>query len=287
MKTAVVTGAGGQDGWYLSKFLLSKNYKVYGLLRPGSVVEIEDDNFTAIHGSILDPRIVQSLAELKTDEFYHLAALQNVFESFGTPDIYLKTNTLSTVNLIIQLMQYNPSVRFFYPSSCVIGDLSPYAASKAAAHTICESYRDRGFWCAVGVLYNHESPRRADHFVTQQICKGLVRFKTTGEPVFIRDLSAVIDWHHAADTVVGMWLSLQSDKPATWTFASGQGHTIYDWARISCRWFGIDINEAIKTVQSFDSSITRVGQPSSGWTRFYSFESLIHEMCESAERTKF
>jgi len=314
-KRAVITGISGQDGSYLAELLLEKGYHVWGLVRPSSLPDGRPNldflrqapRFHEVAGDLLSPATLHALADLVPDEFYHLAAYTHVGSSFADPLTYLQTNTLATAQLLEELRRHSPRTRLYFAGSSETlpenpegrrqgpewprAARSPYAASKLAAQSLCEQYRDAyRMFISVGLVFNHESPRRPASFVTQRIARGCAHFAATGEPFTLADLNPSRDWHHARDTVRGIHASLQHDFPATFVLASGESHTVAEFLAEACAHFKIDPADAVR----IDSTARRpldvpylCGDPGFaeviyGWRRHFTFSGLVRNMCEAA-----
>jgi len=269
-KTAVVTGGAGQDASYLSELLLNEGYTVYGLVRQSArdtytnlryVIDCPD--FNLVKGDINDVAMVEGLARLKPEHFYHLAALTHVGDSFKSPYGVFQTNTMGTVNILDALYRNSPNTRFYFAGSSEmypemylhvpkhtdvssLGANSPYGASKVAAFLQTRIYREAyGMFTVGGIAFNHESRRRGAQFVTRKIALGVKNFKETGERLQLGNVSAKRDWHHAIDTVMGMYSSLLHPDPSEYIFASGETHSVEEFARKVCDVYNVSYEDAI------------------------------------------
>jgi GDPmannose 4,6-dehydratase len=290
---AVVTGVTGQDGFYLTELLKAKGYKVFGIRRR-SCQETDLPDCDLIEGDITDAGFVRDVvADTKPHEFYHLAAMSHVGESFKIPATTLETNAIGTLNC---LEAVNKTGGRFYQASTseLFGDSpppqdeetpmrprSPYAISKLAGYWLTRNYRERGLYAVNGILFNHESPRRGRDFVTQKVCRAAAK----GEKVKLGNLESRRDWGHAEDYVFGMWLMLQQDKPDDYVLATGESRTVRELCEIAYGMVGLDWKEYVEV----DPSLFRPtevehlrGNPSKaqsiGWRRKHSFHSMIGEM---------
>ncbi len=261
MKTAFITGITGQDGSYLTEFLLGKGYEVHGLIRRASTFNTErlDELYCDPHdfgsrlhlhyGDLTDGtglrRVVEKVAP---DEIYNLAAQSHVRVSFDqaeyTADV-VATGTLRLLEVIRDYARQAPRVRLYQAgSSEMFGAApplqneatpfqprSPYAASKVAAHYYAQNYRDAyGLFICNGILFNHESERRGETFVTRKITRALTRIKLgLQEKVFLGNLNARRDWGYAPDYVRAMWLMLQQPMPEDYVIATGESHSIREF----------------------------------------------------------
>ena len=285
-KIALIFGVTGQDGAYLSKFLLKKNYKVYGVKRRSSIINTQriDDiykdinfksNFVLCYGDLTDSSSILSLIKkIKPNEIYNLAAQSHVKVSFEVPEYSADVNGLGTLRILeaIKNLNLENKVKFyqagtsemfgrtkekfqnektsFYPAS-------PYGVSKSFAHWITVNYREAyGIFACNGILFNHESPIRGETFVTQKIIQGLMRIKK-GEQnkLFLGNLYSKRDWGHARDYVEAMWKMMQQKKPDDYVIATGKTITIKEFVNkaakkigFKLKWVGKGIHEkAINT----------------------------------------
>ena len=285
-KIALIFGVTGQDGAYLSKFLLKKNYKVYGVKRRSSIINTQriDDiykdinfksNFVLCYGDLTDSSSILSLIKkIKPNEIYNLAAQSHVQVSFEVPEYSADVNGLGTLRILeaIKNLNLENKVKFyqagtsemfgrtkekfqnektsFYPAS-------PYGVSKSFAHWITVNYREAyGIFACNGILFNHESPIRGETFVTQKIIQGLMRIKK-GEQnkLFLGNLYSKRDWGHARDYVEAMWKMMQQKKPDDYVIATGKTITIKEFVNkaskkigFKLKWVGKGIHEkAINT----------------------------------------
>jgi GDPmannose 4,6-dehydratase len=264
MRAAIVTGVAGQDGSYLIEFLLEKGYKVYGVARYSSepkqerLEHIDNPNFNVIRGDMTDTSritsIVNDVAADKTFErieVYNLAAQSHVKVSFDQPEWTANVNSLGTLRWIEAIRQANDNRFRFYQAgtSEMFGKVletpqtektpfwprSPYGVSKVYAYWITKNYREAyGIYACTGILFNHESPRRGEDFVTRKITKAIGQNKF---PIRLGNLDAKRDWGHAQDYVEAMWRMLQLDEPADYVVASGETHSIREFVEkaFACR----------------------------------------------------
>lgn len=311
-KRAFVTGAGGQDGSYLCEFLLaSGEYShVVGLIRPSGDGRkdrlarcIGDPRFELAYGDITDPTFPYHLAINKFDEVYLLGAQTQVMQSYLAPTVAFETNALSTSRILAALEQFSPKTRvYFAATSEMFGTIqedvaanedyplaaqSPYAAAKVASHLLCRVYREKGFFVSSGIAFNHESCRRGGEFVTRKIGLGVREFVVTGVPVKLGNLTSRRDWHHAKDTVRGMWLSLQMDKPDEYVFASGATHSVGGLAKEVCTYFKVEYEDAILQVDTerrpwdvtYLCGDSIKAEQALNWSLSVSWHGLIEDIC--------
>ena len=257
MKTAIVTGVQGQDGSYLAELLLNKGYKVIGVKRRKSVkVEnenfrikhfIKNKNFSLVTGDITDAGFINNLVlQNKPREIYNLAAMSFVQESFNTPSTTIEINTKGVINILEAIKAHSKKTKFYQASSSELyGDnpsssydekskfcpISQYAVSKESSHHLVRIYREGyGLFAVAGILFNHESERRGDEFVTKKIAKGAARI-SLGLQKYIElgNLQTSRDWGHAEDYVEAMWLMLQQKTPEDFVIATGELHTLEEF----------------------------------------------------------
>ena len=259
MPKALITGITGQDGSYLAEFLLAKGYEVHGVVRrssafgTGRIEHIYLDEHLPAHGLELhygdlnDASSLQRvLARVAPDEIYNLGAQSHVRISFDIPEYTVEVAGVGTLRLLEAIRNLQMTPRFYQVSSSeMFGKVaqvpqtettpfhprSPYAVAKAFAHQITVNYRESyGLHASCGILFNHESPRRGENFVTRKITRSLTRIKLGLQPkLFLGNLDARRDWGHAADYVEAMWLMLQQDVPDDYVIATGETHSVRDF----------------------------------------------------------
>lgn len=252
---AFVTGSTGQDGFYLSKFLLDKGYKVYGLVRRSAQSKEIPEGITVVEGDVTDPRIVDVISDISPNEIYHLAAMSHVGESFKIPTTTFDINAKGTLNVLEGAKRCG--AKFYQASTSELFGIapapqnektafhprSPYGVAKLAAYWLTVNYREAyNLFACNGILFNHESPLRGENFVTQKIAKGVARiFHGNGEneKITLGNLDAKRDWGHAEDFVRGMWLMLQHEKPDDYVLATGQTYSIRDFLTFAFEVIGI------------------------------------------------
>ena len=282
MKKALITGITGQDGYYLSKLLLKKGYKVYGIKRRTSLIntqrideffnnkKLHDKKFILFHGDMTDSSsLIGILNKIKPDEIYNLAAQSHVQVSFEIPEYTANSDAIGVLrlleavrsaNLINKTKIYQASTSELYGKVREIPQnentsfypRSPYAVAKQYAYWIVVNYREayKMFACN-GILFNHESPMRGETFVTRKITIGLSRVKLgLQKELVLGNLNAKRDWGHAKDYVEAMWKMLQLNKPDDFVIATGKQYSVREFVDISAkhlgikiRWIGKGINE--------------------------------------------
>ena len=266
-KRALITGVTGQDGAYLAEFLLAKGYEVHGIKRRASLFNTaridhlyqdphdQPRNFVLHHGDMTDScsliRIVQSV---QPDEIYNLAAQSHVGVSFEEPEYTANADGLGTLRLLeaIRILKLEDKSRFYQASTSELYGLvqetpqrettpfyprSPYAAAKLYAYWISVNYREAyGMYACNGILFNHESPKRGETFVTRKITRGLARIVLgLQECLYLGNLSALRDWGHARDYVEMQWLMLQQDKPEDYVIATGRQYSVREFINTAAR----------------------------------------------------
>ena len=268
-KKALIFGVTGQDGAYLSKFLLSKNYEVHGVKRKSSslntsrIDDIYEDindakNFFLHYGDVNDGQsITQLIAKIQPDEVYNLSAQSHVAVSFELPEYTFSTNALGTLKILESIKNFNKKIKFYQASTSeMFGSTPPpqnelskfapqssYAISKLAAYWLTINYREAyGLFSCNGILFNHESPLRGETFLTKKIIKGLVRVKNKKQDViYLGNLYSRRDWGHAKDYVRAMWLMLQHNKADDYVIATGKSYTVKKFISLVCQQLNIEI----------------------------------------------
>jgi GDPmannose 4,6-dehydratase len=251
MKRALVTGCTGQDGSYLCELLLEKGYEVHGIIRRSSSINTNriDHIFSDLHlhyGDLTDSNSLRNILTLsKPDEVYNLGAQSHVRVSFEIPIYTSMATGLGALNLLDAVKDYGNAKFYQASSSELFGSApapqlestpfhprSPYGIAKQFAYWSTVNYREAyNMYTCNGILFNHESPRRGDTFVTQKIVKAAVRIKRgQQDKLFLGNLEAKRDWGYAKDYVEAMWLMLQQDKPDDYVIATGETHTVREFA---------------------------------------------------------
>ncbi|WKT77733.1 GDP-mannose 4,6-dehydratase [Lysinibacillus fusiformis] len=277
MKKVFITGITGQDGAYLTKFLLEKGYEVHGLVRRSSIERydrieefLKDDRLTLHYGDMTDSsNIIGLISEIKPDEVYNLAAMSHVHVSFGTPEYTANADGMGTLRLLeaIRILGLEKKTRIYQASTSELyGKVqetpqsettpfyprSPYAVAKMYAYWITVNYREAyNIFACNGILFNHESPLRGEAFVTRKITKAVANIKCGNQNcLYLGNLNAKRDWGFAGDYVEAMWLMLQQEKPEDFVIATGETRTVREFvecafseAGIDLEWQGTEINE--------------------------------------------
>src|ERR1700754_1139776 len=262
MKKALITGITGQDGSYLAELLLDKGYEVYGLVRRSSSFNTDriDHLYRDPHeqgvslfthyGDLTDPvALTKLLYELQPDEIYHLGAQSHVRVSFDIPEYTFDVTGAGTLRLLEAIRESGVDTRFYQASSSEMygsppppqseptpfHPRSPYAVAKVAAYWAAVNYREAyGMFASNGILFNHESPRRGETFVTRKITRSVARIETGLEDtLYLGNLAAKRDWGHARDYVEGMHRILQVDAPGDFVLATGETHSVREFVELA------------------------------------------------------
>jgi len=311
-RRALVTGITGQDGSFLGELLLECGYEVIAIVRRPSAkrfgaAEHLRDRISIVPGDLLDPQgLRRAVAEAQPDELYHLAAPSFVPDSWRRPAQTLAAIAGSSAALLEAVREGGGVTRVFLAASgAMFGAArespqredtpcwpeSPYASAKLAAHQIVGQLRTHdGVFACSGILYNHESERRGELFVTRKITHAAAAIKLgLAEEVVLGDVSAVRDWSFAGDVMLGAWQMLQQDEPDDYILASGIGHTVAEFAEHAFAYVGLSAGDHVRFDSSFrraPEQTPRVGDPSRarqrlGWSPSLSFEGLIERMVEA------
>lgn len=327
MKKALITGITGQDGYYLSKFLLDKGYNIHGTIRRSSTINTsridefisehkETGRYNLYYSDLLDSSSLSSLiTNIQPDEIYNLAAQSHVSVSFKNPVYSTQAGNLGAISILETLRNLENKPKFYQASSSEmfggVGEVmldenskfepkSPYAASKLFAHHMTQVYRDSyGLFCVNGILFNHESPKRGETFVTRKITKaiGRIKFGLQGK-LTLGNLEAKRDWGFAGDYVRGMWMMLQHDKPDDWVLATGETHSVREFLEEAFKLVDLDYEKYVITSENYyrpNEVHHLLGNPKKandilGWKPEISFKDLVKLMVEkdleSAEKEK-
>ncbi|MCW2786461.1 MAG: GDP-D-mannose dehydratase [Marmoricola sp.] len=276
MKRALITGITGQDGSYLAELLLGKGYEVHGLVRRsssmnrGRIDHLHTDQSLHLHyGDLTDGvGLVNLIRSIQPDEVYNLGAQSHVKVSFAMPDYTASTNSIGTLNLLEAIRAAGLDCRFYQASTSemfgstappqneesIFHPRSPYGASKLQAHWVTVNYREAyGLFAVSGILFNHESPRRGENFVTRKITKAVAAIGAgIQEHVELGNLDAIRDWGFAPEYVEGMWRMMQADEPGDFVLATGVGHTVRDFCEAAFAHAGLEWRDHVKYNDSFE-----------------------------------
>lgn len=314
-KKALITGITGQDGSYLTEYLLELGYEVYGIVRRHSVPENQssrlmhvNDKITRIYGDLTDESsIVKAITDVKPDEIYNLGAMSHVRISFDMPAFTIKTNSLGVLNMLEAYRQFAPGAKFYQASSSeMFGNsidddgvqrlttpmtpVSPYGCSKVMGFNLTRHYRHAyKLHACNGILFNHESPRRGTNFVTNKVVKTAVEIKRgLVDKLELGNLDSSRDWGHSYDYVRAMHLLLNHDEARDWVVATGESRSVRELCKYVFDALGMKYEDYVVQNEKFlrpeelrylrgDSSEIR---QKLGWTPKYTFESMLDEMID-------
>ena len=280
MSKVLITGITGQDGYYLTKFLLEKDYEVHGTIRRSSTFNtsrIEDliseysneGRLKLYYSDLLDSSSLNTLiSNIRPNEIYNLAAQSHVAVSFENPVFTTQTGTLGSISILEAVRSLDHEIKFYQASSSEMygGGLkeklnensefdprSPYAVSKVFAHNITKVYRDSyGIFATNGILFNHESPMRGETFVTRKITRAIGRIvNNLQSKVTLGNLEASRDWGFAGDYVEAMWLMMQQDNPDDWVIATGETHTVREFAEVAFKKVNLNYEDYIQISEKY------------------------------------
>jgi GDPmannose 4,6-dehydratase len=312
MPTAIITGVTGQDGSYLADFLLSKGYKVIGMVRRSSTVtfgriEHIQDHIDIIQGDLHDQSsLVALIEEFCPDEVYNLAAQSFVPTSWKQPVLTGEVTALGVTRILEAIRLVNPETRFYQASSSeMFGKVrevpqsestpfyprSPYGVAKVYGHWVTVNYRESyNLFACSGILFNHESPRRGLEFVTRKITHGVARIKLgLAKELRLGNLEARRDWGYAGDYVEGMWMMLQQDHPDDYVICTGKTHSVREFCKAAFAYVGLNYEDYVIQDERFYRPAEvdlLVGDPEKarknlGWEPRVSFEELIQMMVDA------
>ncbi len=319
-RKALITGITGQDGSYLAEFLLAKGYEVHGIVRRASTFNTEriDPLYELPHissgkhlqlhyGDLGDSSSLQRvLANVMPDEVYNLGAQSHVRVSFDVPEYTTDVVGTGTLRLLEAMRSLGIKPRFYQASSSEQYGLvqavpqsestpfyprSPYACAKFFAHMLTVNYRESyGFPASCGILFNHESPRRGENFVTRKITRGLTRIKVgTQQSLALGNLEAKRDWGFAGDYVEAMWLMMQQEVADDYVIATGSTHTVQEFLNVAAEYLDLDwravVTQDPRHLRPAEVDLL-LGDPSKakrvlGWEPKVSFRELVQMMCDA------
>jgi len=319
LKRALITGITGQDGSYLAEFLIRKNYEVYGLVRRSSSFNTsridhiyqdpheEDLRVKLAYGDLNDASSLnQIIKSIEPDEVYNLGAQSHVRVSFDVPEYTAETVAVGTIRLLEAIRDSGIQTKFYQASSSeMFGNTnqwpqneetpfyprSPYAAAKLYAYWMTVNYREAySMFTCNGILFNHESPRRGETFVTRKITMALARIKhNVQDTLFLGNLDAKRDWGFAGDYVEAMWLMLQQDEPEDYVVATGEAHSVKEFLSEAFGYAGLEWEKYVKIDERYfrptevdyllgDSSKAR---KKLNWKPKTTFKQLVHMMVDA------
>ena len=315
MKKALITGINGQDGSYLSEFLLEKGYEVHGTLKRNSVSENQTSRLENVYNEIklhyadmTDlSSLIRVIKDINPDEIYNLAAQSHVRISFDQPLYTANVTGIGTLNLLEAVKLINTNIKIYQASSSEMfgnnidddgfqrettpmNPVSPYGCSKVFSYNISRNYRNSyGMFVSNGILFNHESPRRGTNFVTNKVCKEAVKIKLgLSNELKLGNLNATRDWGHAKDYVEAMWLILQEDKSDDFVCSTGISHSVKELCEYVFK--KLDLNfedyviidnkfmrpEELHDLKGDCSKLKKITK----WEPKYSFETMLDEMVD-------
>lgn len=318
-KTALITGITGQDGSYLTELLLSKGYKVYGIIRRSSSFNTgridhlyKDPHLSNVrlflkYGDLSDATsLANIISEIEPDEIYNLAAQSHVRVSFDIPEYTSETTALGNIRILEAIRRSDINTKFYQASSSeMFGNVketpqtektpfhprSPYAVAKVFAHYMTINYREAyGLFACSGILFNHESPRRGETFVTRKITRGLAKIMAGKEEfIYLGNLDAKRDWGFAGDYVRAMWLMLQQNEPDDYVIATGEQHSVMEFLEEAFKLVGRDWRNHVKTDPRYlrpsevDSLVGdyKKAMKKLGWKPEVYFKDLVKMMVEA------
>jgi len=331
MKVALITGITGQDGSYLAELLLEKGYKVHGIVRRASLINTHriDHIYEQInlhYGDLTDStNLVRVIQQVQPDEIYNLGAQSHVKVSFEMPEYTGMVDGLGTLRILeaVRLLGMEEKTKIYQASTSEMFGLvqeipqkettpfyprSPYGCSKVYAYWLTKNYREAyGMYACTGILFNHESPRRGETFVTRKITMGLKAIAEDRQNVlYLGNLDAKRDWGHAKDYVRAMWMMLQQDTPEDYVIATGEQYSVREFVEKAAPYFGFDIEwygqgedeigmdkNTKKTIIAVNPKYYRPTEVETllgdstkakeeiGWEPEISFNDLVMEMCEN------
>jgi GDPmannose 4,6-dehydratase len=274
MKKALITGITGQDGSYLAEFLLSKDYEIHGIVRRSSSFNrsridhlygdphLPSTRLFLHYGDLSDSgQLTEIIYNIKPDEIYHLAAQSHVRVSFDLSEYTGDITGLGTTRLLEAVRRSGIPTKFYQASSSeMFGSApppqnehspfqprSPYAAAKIYAYWMVRNYREGyNLYACNGILFNHESPRRGEAFVTKKITRGIAQILAGKEKrLYLGNLNAARDWGYAPEYVEAMWLMLQQDRPDDYVVGTGESHSVQEFLEEACRYVGLDCDKYV------------------------------------------
>ena len=317
-KKAFITGISGQDGYYLSKLLLDKDYEVHGTVRRSSSINTfrideliskhsESKKFNLYYSDLLDQSSLSNLINLiQPDEVYNLAAQSHVSVSFKNPSYTSQVSTIGPLALLEVIKNSNKDIKYYQASSSemyggkekkslsensLFDPRSPYAAAKLFAHNLTKIYRDSyGMFAVNGILFNHESPLRGETFVTRKITRAVARIKLGLQgKLTLGNLDASRDWGFAGDYVEAMWMMLQHDTPDDWVIATGETFSVRNFLEAAFKEVDLNYEDYVLTSEKYfrpnevDYLLgdAKKAHTELGWTPKTSFNDLVSMMVES------
>ena len=312
MKKALITGITGQDGSYLAELLLEKGYEVHGIMRRNSTfttgrIEHIFDQIELHYGDLADSSSLQHIiSKVQPDEVYNLAAQSHVKVSFDVPEYTADVTGTGTLRLLEAIRTAAPQAKFYQASSSeMFGKVlevpqtektpfyprSPYGAAKVYSYWITKNYRESyDMFACNGILFNHESPRRGETFVTRKITRAVAAIKAgKQDKLYLGNLDAKRDWGFAGDYVEAMWLMLQADKPDDYVVATNETHSVKEFCQIAFEHVGLDWEKYVEVSEKYFRPAEvdlLIGDPAHAkkqlkWEPKVSFEELVKMMVDA------
>ena len=321
MKKAVITGITGQDGSYLAEFLLSKNYEVHGIIRRASTFNTgrldhiyvdPHEPFARLflhYGDLSDSEQISNvLLNMKPDEVYHLGAQSHVKVSFSMPEYTGNVTGLGTIRILEAIRRSNNQIKFYQASSSemfgrspspqneetAFSPTSPYAVAKVYAYWITKNYRQSyGIFACNGILFNHESPRRGEIFVTRKITMGIANIVANKQRfLYLGNLEPKRDWGFAPEYVDVMWQILQQDRPDDFVVGTGQKHSVREFVEEAFSYVGLNWEKYVEIDQKYfrptetedlEADVTKI-KKTIGWEPKITFKDLVRIMVDADMR---
>ena len=324
-KVALITGITGQDGSYLAEFLLEKVYEVHGIKRQSSLFNtprvdhiyqdphIKNSKFHLHYGDLTDSsNLTRIISETQPDEVYNLGAMSHVAVSFESPEYTADVDGMGTLRLLeaIRFLKLEKKTRFYQASTSELYGLvqeipqkettpfyprSPYAVAKLYAYWITINYREAyGLYACNGILFNHESPRRGETFVTRKITRGLSNIAMGLEDcLFMGNMDSLRDWGHAKDYVKAMWMILQQTKPDDFVCSTGVSHSVeglvkYTFGKLDLKWENyVKLDSYLlrpEELHALKGDCSKL-KAATGWEPTYTFETMLDEMIDHSLNT--
>jgi len=317
MKKAFITGISGQDGSYLAEYLLSLGYEVHGMVRRQSIAEnqsarlqpyFETGRLFTHYGDLLDQTSIEKLlTEIKPEEIYNIAAQSHVRISFDIPQFTVQSNSIGVVNMLESYKRICPKSKFYQASSSemfgltveedgfqrestVMNPVSPYGCSKVFAYNMVRHYRRAyGLHAVNGILFNHESPRRSSNFVTSKVVKGACKIKLgLQDKLELGNMDSYRDWGHSKDYVKAMYMIMNHTEPNDYIVSTMQTHSVREMCEVVFSYLGLDYRDYViqnskylrpEELPYLKGDSTKI-RKELGWEPEYTFESMLHEMCD-------
>lgn len=317
MKKAFITGISGQDGSYLAEYLLSLGYEIHGMVRRQSIAEnqsvrlqpyFKTGRLFTHYGDLLDQTSIEKLlSEIKPDEIYNIAAQSHVRISFDIPQFTVQANSVGVVNILEAYKRICPTAKFYQASSSemfgltveedgfqrettIMNPVSPYGCSKVFSYNMVRHYRRAyGLHAVNGILFNHESPRRSSNFVTSKVVKAACKIKLgLQDKLELGNMDSYRDWGHSKDYVKAMYMIMNHDVPEDYVVSTMETHSVREMCEVVFSYLGLDYKDYViqnpkylrpEELPYLKGDSTKI-RSELGWKPEYTFESMLHEMCD-------